>query len=197
MDKLGQLVPLVVPWSVAPSTPYLQLCADEECKAFVTFIGFFAFYEGDNQIDPKDIGPDGRLLPSAGTTNVDPHKTDGRYQQVRVDFTSVYCACLSAPMSSKKIFDTDLYELSPVLGQGQKQSSKDYLDWYNGLWHSTRECPDPSAYEVIESSWLKEKRFAGARGGLCHYVIVGEDAYVEVAARGWSWKSEGTIVGPW
>lgn len=122
MNELGQLVPLVVPWSVAPSTPYLQLCADEECKAFVTFIGFFAFYEGDNQIDPKDIGPDGRLLPSAGTTNVDPHKTDGRYQQVRVDFTSVYCACLSAPMSSKKIFDTDLFELSPVLDQGQKQS---------------------------------------------------------------------------
>jgi hypothetical protein len=80
-------------------------------------------------------------LPSA-ERRTSTHKTDGWYQQVRLDlYFGVLAACPLAPMPSKKTFDTDSRTGVPFWTRvKKKQSSKDYLDWQaNGLWHSTPE----------------------------------------------------------
>ena len=46
--------------------------------------------------------------------------------------------------------------------------------------------PDPDMYEVIGSTWAAE--FREAHPHLKHYLIRGDETYLEILAQGWSWE---------
>src|SRR5262249_52922463 len=52
-------------------------------------------------------------------------------------------------------------------------------------WRETGECPDSGFYEVEGSLWASDER---ARASLRHFLIVGNDAFVEVLADAWEWE---------
>ncbi len=53
-------------------------------------------------------------------------------------------------------------------------------------------CPDPNAFEVINSQWLKETK--AFKWDCKHYLFVGERSYIEVLAKDYSWDSMGQVL---
>ena len=53
-------------------------------------------------------------------------------------------------------------------------------------WRETGLAPNPGMYGVERSPWLSA--LDEAPQGLHHYILLGQDDYVEILAKGWTWE---------
>ena len=71
------------------------------------------------------------------------------------------------------------------------QDIDEWNRYFSTEWRRTSRCPDPGMYEILYSAWLQD---VGARG-LKHFLVIGEDSYIEVLAESWSYEVLGAIEG--
>ncbi len=185
------LKPLEVPWQVASSTPQLKLTASEDKDTIIGFIGFFA--------TEKSVGGDTQQLPNKKIRIVeqdvafDNTKKTGQYQLINVVFKGGEWVKLLPPFSEREIIQESAYDWQMVDGRFKKgESIPLWIKRFHQQWETTRICPDPNAFEVINSQWLKETK--AFKWDCKHYLFVGERSYIEVLAKDYSWDSMGQVL---
>jgi len=62
----------------------------------------------------------------------------------------------------------------------------EYLAEFKRRWEASGVCPDPRAYEVVGSQWIRD--VGAERFGVKHFVLVGHDAWIEVLGKELSWE---------
>jgi hypothetical protein len=67
------------------------------------------------------------------------------------------------------------------------ESVEQNVRWTQLFWQQSGLCPDPCFYEVQGSPWLSQVAH-GNQISLHHYLLLGQDEYVEVIARDWRWE---------
>ena len=199
MTNKPRPVPLRVPWTVCPSTPYVELTATESptlTPTSVRFVGLFSLNQpGETEAVPAPQGYTECAIagPPYGGSPIS-NRTDGVYQIVRIVFKSATAARLITGHPEPEFGGRGTrYDWSVLPVQFDPKDQAGFLDSHNEYWRRTGDCPDPGAYEIERSDWSAEsdERTSKSR----HYLIVGHDAYVEVLAEGYSWQSEGTVEG--
>ncbi|SRR5713226_1487458 len=187
----GQLLYLPVPWSVSPDTPFLRLLASESSAQEPTQVNFVAHFGLLQQMEdgfsdrPVIVEP-----PNYNNKHKDNKTGSGAYQLLTITFSNGLWVRMRPAFSDREVVDPSLYDRSKLPCQYQKgQSPEDWVRKFWAEWRRTGFCPVPNFYEVGFSPWLKETGYE--QYGYKHFLILGHDAYVEVLAKGWSWKSEG------
>ena len=182
--KRPRLVPLVVPWEVSPSTPFLRLHV-EECgdPIRVSLVAHFALYDGPNDVH------DGRsveiVIPPDESLEEQGEKV-GPYQLVVVSFKSGVAAKWLPAYSDDDAINEKAYDQTAFsCPYREGDDPHEWMQRFQEHWMSTGFCPDPGLYEVQESQWREEVGAAGK-----HYLIRGHDAYLEILADDWSWESK-------
>lgn len=185
---MNRLVPLEVPWMVAPSMPSLKLYSEEYGSTKVELFGFFGFVSDDqdaSRVSVPKFDNDGILL--------DPNDTGGRYQLIWLNFEDVGWVRRCPQHSDNEVVDESEFDWSCV--KGRPRPNEVPRDWHARVmkdWSATRISPDPSVYTVEDSNWENEE---SKRFGLKHYLILGEFCYIEVLARSMQWTSKGSLRG--
>ena len=199
MTRKPKPVPLRVPWTVCPSTPYVELMTTEAPDLTPTTVRCIGFF----WLNQREL-PDAASAPRGPTTCaiVGPpygsgaisSRADGVYQIVRMVFRAATAARLNTGRPEPEFGGRGTrYDWSALPVQLDPTDPGGFLAAGEEYWRRTGECPDPGAYEIEQSNWLAELAPSTLRRR--HYLIVGHDAYVEVLAEGYSWHSEGTVEG--
>jgi hypothetical protein len=177
---------------VSPSAPHLQLLTSEspsDGSTLLRFIAHFALETGDAPATSLDsafvivrspYSPHSRIGP--------PH---GEYQLLKVTFARAIASRILPSYSDSEVVNPALFDFSEVpFRAGGGCDPEGWLRAFQSAWVRERLCPDPRMYEVVDSSWLSE---LDAQGKFKHFLVLGHDAYAEVAASGWEWVSEGSV----
>ncbi len=180
-----RLLPVVAPWMVAASAPFLTSERSETGQPLsVTFVGYFKL----DHLQLPDGSPKFEIVQEPPL--FEPATADERhpYRLVRIIFSGG-CDMRTVPaFSDGEVIEEDAYDWSCV--PGDLRPGEDAManrERRNRYWLETGTSPDPGVYEIDGSPWLAE---LGERGrGLHHYMILGNDDYVEVLAEGWSWQA--------
>jgi hypothetical protein len=180
-----RLIPVKVPWQISPSTPFLRLRAAEiEEPTHVSFVAHFGLY------DPPAASHDGReveIVYPPDELFEDPGPKEGPYQFVVATFQHGLYVRMYPGHSDAEVIEEAAYDRSALSCRYQRgENIREWLLRFREEWRRTGVCPDPGMYEVEDSPWLEELDPGSAYK---HYLMLGHDAYVEVAAEGWSWKS--------
>jgi hypothetical protein len=182
--QLQQLIPLAVPWKVSPSTPFLRLKVEEGGEPTrASFVAHFAL--DDDQAEVHDGRSVEIVLPPDDTVE-EPGSKTGPYQLVVVTFKSGIWTRWSPAYGDADVIHEDLYDWSAV--SFRYREGDDTVEWlrrFRNEWRTSGLCPIPGIYEVKQSLWLQ-----GVASSYRHFLIEGHDAYVEVLAEDWSWKSQ-------
>ena len=90
--------------------------------------------------------------------------------------------------SDREVVEEAKFDWSIIQGTRLRgESIPDYIARSNELWVSTGISPDPAMYEIEDSLWAAEH--SGFGDDLHHYLIIGEEAYLEILAEGWTWEA--------
>ena len=157
------MIPVKVPWRIAPSTPFLKLTVNEFEPAQVEFLAHF-----------------------------NPHISDKEDERiVTITFTGVWCfRGTSAPDEGYSPINESSYdwsEIQPPLPR-EAEALDAWTKQFNHKWESSKICPDPGMYEVRNSDWSSLAQSDKAE--YTHFLIVGEAKYVEILSRTWSWHAD-------
>jgi hypothetical protein len=197
-----KLLPVSVPWSISPSTPFLTLRAaesDPEHPTEVTAAAQFGLEQ--QQQNAQGSGPSRSVKivqpprSDEGTTATLQAATGGLYQLIRITFEVGAWARFYGSYSDTQVVEEAAFDWSALahLNEHWKAGVEAYRRNYWSLWHQTGICPNPNMYEVEGSTWLREVNVRNP--AFKHYLIVGHDAYVEVIAKGWRWESVRSLPG--
>lgn len=183
-DAKPKLIPLRVPWMVSPSTPFLRLVAfecDFEEKTHVEFLSY------DKRLDtsPPTDGKTVEIAAPPGAFRASGNLEEGPDRLVRMAFYHCIAARMCPSHSDAEVVEESAYDWSAIPARfSPGDDIFAYLERNRALWLQTGICPNPRAYEVANSPWLKE--YGLANGPVWkHYLILGHDAYVEVIAKGY------------
>jgi hypothetical protein len=190
-----RLIPAQVPWQVAPSTPLLRLYATDYEDTIVKFAGHFGLEHPKDDTEVSGVGSEIVAVVSAdGLDKAVPGDRRAPYKVIKAAFRSSPWSRMSPAISDSKTIDEELYDWSAVTGYSPSSESFDaWSQRYDETWLRTGICPDPNFYEVEHSAWLAET--GAARYGMKHFLITGEDSYIEVIAADWTWEVEGILEG--
>ncbi|MBB3197188.1 hypothetical protein [Roseateles terrae] len=185
---MNRVIPLQVPWMVAPSMPSLKLYSEEYGSTRVELFAFFGFVPENRDVSPV-------FAPSYDTDGValDSKNLSGRYQLICLDFEKVGWVRRSPQHSDSDVVDESRFDWSCV--KGRPEPNEQPADWHTRVmqdWSITRISPDPSVYIVENSDWNNEE---SKRFGLTHYLILGEYCYIEILAGAMEWSSKGSLNG--
>ena len=180
-----QLLPVVAPWMVAVSAPFLKPHRSETGQPLsVTFVGYFKM----DHIQPQDGTPQFEIVREP--PEFEPATSDERhpYRLVKISFSGGRTMRTTPAFSDGEVIEEDAYDWSSVPGDLRPgEDAKNNRERRNRYWLETGTSPDPGVYEVAGSPWLAE--LGEDAEGLHHYMILGNDDYVEVLAEGWSWQA--------
>ena len=182
------LVPLPVPWMVAPSTPQLSVyTGDEETGCRVEFVGLFGHV-------PEVRGqPNTQVQLVSGLPNVDPIAKTGRYQLISLRFKNAGWVSRRPQHSDREVIEEASYEWAKV--DGARRPDEQVHAWRSrctAQWQVTGLAPDPSAYLIENSTWRRQD---AERWSLNHYLVLGDSCFVELLAAGFEWESKGNVLG--
>ena len=177
-----------VPWMLSPSAPFLQLTASEwDHPTTVRFVAFFGLEESTVQpgrtkyVLAKSPHELGMKLGTPGAP----------YQLVRVKFAGATASRLLPAFSDREVVDPEMYDASGLLYRfAPRQGVQEWIERFQAAWAQNRFCPNPRMYEVSNSLWIDE---LGLGVEFKHFLLLGRDSYVEIAAKHWDWESEGSI----
>jgi hypothetical protein len=162
-----KLAPVKVPWKVALATPFLKLTVMEFEPTQVEFVARFKSYNSDEEYE----------------------------RVVTVTFTGVWrFKGASALSEGYSPVEESFYDWSEVQLPPQTPSSETLNDWveqFDHEWKTTGICPNPGMYEVLYSDW--STRAQSEETGDKHYLIIGEEKYIEILAKVWSWNTHNEI----
>lgn len=181
MQPKEMLVPVLVPWKISPSVPYLRLHSSDEGKPVAaTFIGFFKC-EVASETAGLVVVNDPGVFVRADTAS------SAKYRLVQVLFKEGLHAKQRPAVSDYEVIPEDDYDWSLVpSGIHGEETAEESVARVHNLWFTSGNCPDPSMYEVRGSKWLTALGLDTADWR--HYVLLGHDDYIEVVARGWQWQ---------
>jgi hypothetical protein len=157
----GRLHIVPVPWMVSPSVPDFSIRIVENADTVVALNALVLETDATRRPELQDRGVEVRFEHG---------------QWVRT-----YPAASDTNPIPEGFFDHG------ELGHGQ--FIPDTVEWtrvFHEKWRAESSCPDPSFYEVMESSWIREEN--AARFGCRHLVLVGHDLWIEVLCTGMSWR---------
>lgn len=194
-----KLTPLRVPWMVSRSTPYLRLAAFESAADEPTHVTFAAMYKYAYDYVASRTARAVVVVGAPTPFHQTAGETPAPYRLIRVTFQAAPYSRMLPSFRDSQVIDEDAYDWSDVAGAYRDgEAADEFVQRQRASWAATGICPDPSAYEVAPSPWLDDLRRErrGAVGAYRHYLVVGQDAYVEVLARDWSWQ-EGQVLEGW
>lgn len=179
------LDPVKVPWMISPSAPFLKLQeSSEQGEVLVTFVGYFGTQDTGNSGSPTG-------MPEIREPGPEFHLSDDKapYRLIRVSFAEVLQSRTVSAVSDSQVIresDYDWHKVASKRRSGEKIN--DFLRRHASSWEKTGLCPNPRMYEVLGSAWLEE---LAPQNPLPwhHYLLLGHDEYVEVAARTWRWDA--------
>lgn len=180
-----RLLPVVAPWMVAVSAPFLKSERSETGQPrSVTFVGYFKL----DHVQPPDSNPQFEIVQEPPEFEPATKDEQHPYRLVRISFSGGRDMRTVPAHADGEVIDEDAYDWSAVPGDLRPgEDAKANHERRNRYWLETGTSPDPGVYEVEGSSWLAE--FGDHGMGLHHYMILGNDDYVEVLAEGWSWQA--------
>jgi hypothetical protein len=182
---LPRLCPVAVPWMISASVPHLRLNDEGDgmpCSA--TFIANFLCPEvnGGASEDDEPL----RVL-SPGAFQPAHEGQMAPYHLVRVTFLGSKVARKSSAYSDIEVVEEASFDWSNVpttLLPGESIEAN--IARSTREWAASGLSPDPGMYEVQNSPWLDE---LGIRDkALRHFLLLGHDEYIDVAATGWTWE---------
>lgn len=191
LDAKQKLVPLGVPWLVSPSTPYLRLIASEGKTTEVTFVAYFGVADEKPHSDVVFTSVEIVENPYFSSEQLDDESSASRV--VKLEFQQGLWVRMYPAYSDREVVNPYLF--APSSSWSDFNPELDDIDtWllsFKQEWIRTSICPDPGFYEVKNSFWLQEVKLDESR--YKHFLVKGHDAYVEILARNWSWKSDGVL----
>jgi hypothetical protein len=181
------LVPAQVPWQISPSAARLRVLLAESQKdapALVEFAGYLGSHvQGSAPSASPAAGAGGALPPfQEGKFQV-----TAAYHLVRVAFSRGYWVRYAPALSESRVIDEADYDWTEVAGRmlpGER--AHESVERARRVWGQTGVCPNPRMYEVRGSLWL-ESLGLHAQPQWRHYLLLGNDAYVEIVAAAWAW----------
>lgn len=183
---MKKLIPVGVPWMVAPAIPKLTISSTEEGDTIVTFVGLFG-YESASEGAAK-----GAIVDASEDIFVNPDETSSRYQLISIRFDTAGWVRRSPQYSDREVIRESDFDWSMV--SGAIRAGEAVIDWRTRVsadWAETKICPNPCVYVVENSDW--DVGLERDRLGLMHFLVLGESSYVEVMARGFVWCSHGNV----
>jgi len=109
------------------------------------------------------------------------------YRLLRVSFVNGRNYRVSPAISDREVFPENDYDWSAVPGGLQPgEDTVAYMARTTEYLLSTGISPNPSMYEIADSTWLVELGIQGPQ--YHHYLISGDDKYIEVVAESWAWE---------
>lgn len=190
LSKIPKLVAMKIPWSIAPSTPCLRLIANENGEVKIILVAFFKANE--KYANTQIVGHDKILVREKPDINNQIDYEKSLYQQIEITCTKSFWSKMSPAYSEGQVIEESKFDWSGV--EGRIRDGVDPAKWlkeFQEKWVTTGICPDPGFYEVINSGWLQETD--AIKYGLKHFLIVGEDSYIEIICDEWSWRSQGAV----
>lgn len=169
---------------ITRSAPFIQVHSQGAGEALaVDFVAYFKLNEaGSASQEAVHVAmPPGPFLPGD-------LRDRALYRVIRVWFVEpkLHRVCPAASdheVISEEAFDWNAVETSLKDGE----SIEENVQRTQSMWLHSGICPDPCFYEVEGSSWLAESGLV-AQTHLHHYLLLGQDEYVEVIAAGWRWE---------
>lgn len=184
-----RLKPLPVPWQVDPGAPFLRLTAAEQGSAEPTQVSFVAYFLNE---ESSPGGADGTSAQIASP----PERLGaprGPLQLVVASFEAAVWARFNPSFSDTAEINFDEFDRSEM--RLPYEPGTDAVAWvqrFRSLWHESGLCPDPRIYEIQYSQWLRDLHVQDPT--FKHYLVLGHDATVDIAARDWSWESKGEVI---
>ena len=164
---------------VTTSAPNLRVHNDAGGKPLdVTFVVYFKLADG-GEYDNDEI-----KIVSEGEIVFEPLEEDdyNPYHLVKIACVDGLCSRTTPSFADGEVIPEAEYDWSEV--PGALQPDEDALSNHRRttqFWIDHRTSPDPGAYMVEPSPWIAE--LGPEAAGLQHYLILGQDHYVEVIAR--------------
>jgi hypothetical protein len=180
-----RMVAAEVPWQVAVDAPFLELVTEPDgTPRSATFTAYFkrVLREGEEWLG-------GTVTVVREPSPFRPAKLDelGEYHRVRLRFLGGVIARLLPSRSESEDIDYQAYDWSgvPAANLQPGESVEELLDRRDRYFLATGLSANPRFYIVENTSWLAEE--APGRDDLHHYVLLGDETYLEVIAAGWEW----------
>ena len=182
---MPKLIPVLVPWYISPAVPVLSITIIEMNSITVSFqAGFGPINPYTGGIN-EEVRLEKNEFASLGYRNA---------LEVRVELTFLFTTDvrINPCISEGRIIDYDLYDTSGLLPALSSDFNRDTRDEFQ-MWKATGYCPTPRMYSIEPSAWLESLTEQGYQYHLGerpakHYMILGEDMWIEILAKEWSWK---------
>lgn len=151
-----QLRSLPVPWQSSTSTPFMELKVAEYASPMLEFEAFMRTETEDFHCVVKVTLEQGSHI-------------------------KVHPAIREGYVLDERKYD---WSLIPFRIQENFASIDERLSLFNSEWIKTGICPDPRAYEVINSEW--KASLPSFESEKLHLIFVGEELSVECLTKGWT-----------
>ncbi len=180
-----KLIPVIVPWMISASVPFLRLHEDK--NGIPHSATFIAFFQCDNVLlsPPTNNLPQKIVEPKDFISSKQDEKAPFHF--IRVIFINPIAGRVCRSFSDLQIIPEDEYNWSAVLSELKPGETIEMnINRRRIEWLKTGVCLDPRMYEVFNSAWLHE--IGQSEKGMHHYLLLGHDEYVEVIAGDWIWE---------
>lgn len=172
-------IPVHVPWNVVLAVPVLSIQVIEQNSVKVSFEADFGPldpYTGKRSKEARIEYPEDRppII----------HNPD-RNKFVEITFPFTTDVRINPALMEGRVIDHDAFDWSELKMRWDEQEDiyinlRDHIQ----LWYELEASPLPGMYSIEPSVWLQSKRKRDRK----HYMILGEDMWIEVLAEEWSWK---------
>jgi hypothetical protein len=192
-----KLIPLHVAWMVSPSTPFLRLFAAEDCSDEKAYVEFCAYYKCEGDSQPRSTPEAIRVVQPPESFRECPEER-GPNRLVRVEFENARWVRMSPAHAEYHIVPDEEFDWSAVPRfKPVGMSITEFLHRNSLEWRRSGICPNPRAFTVEGSLWLRELNAKGAgRGQRKHYLFLGHESYAEIVADGHVIR-EGQVLKGW
>jgi hypothetical protein len=175
------LIPFQVPWMVSPSTSGLQLIAREMPAS--TVVQFAAFYKPRATATHVMSRSSVIIGTPIGTFSETCDDGTGAARLLQVEFVGSCRARMTPSYADAQVIQEDAFDWSQLPCPWVRGSNlEEYMRLSDEYWMTTGIAPDPGAYEIRNSLWLREMGVTEGTRAYKHYLILGHDSYVEVVA---------------
>lgn len=184
-----RLLPVVVPWQVSPSTPFLRLRASEADEpTAVTFMANFPAPQAAEEAGRLGFDRVQVVGPPAEFGAV--QEAEGScWRIVKVTFQRGHWARFMPSHADHEVVEESAYDWS-ALPALTLENFEEQRRRFDAVWLESGVCPNPRFYVVSGSRWLQERTKTGSC--FTHYIVLGHDAYAEVIAETATWRCQGS-----
>ena len=187
IQRKPKLIPVLVPWRITSAVPVLSIAIIEINSITLSFQAFFGPMNPYTGRVNEEVQLAANELGSLGHRNA---------LEARVELTFPFTTDvrINPSISEGRLIDYEAYDISefrPVRSLSLNRNAHEDFQ----LWKTTGHCPTPRMYSIEPSAWLESLTKEGYKYHLGdqpakHYMILGEDMWIEILADQWSWKLE-------